>query len=198
MAQFAFDGDTELQEAVLEAGYTAVRWDAEMLRPDMEAIPDVPLADGYELRSPVDAELRSVFEMAVESFAEHWGEYEAQEQSFEEWCEDPRLSLDLVVVAWKGDEPAAMVSNILEPHPDGSTAGLLDGVCTHPRHRRLGLARACIAESLRRRRDAGATSAYLGVDTDNQNRAYALYESCGFHVATSSAQYRKPFPAEAA
>ena len=74
--------------------------------------------------------------------------------------------------------------------------GLLDGVTTHPRHRRLGLARACIAESLRRLRAAGATSAYLGVDTDNQNRAYALYESCGFRVATSGTSYRKPFTME--
>ena len=40
---------------------------------------------------------------------------------------------------------------------------------------------------------AGATSAYLGVDTDNHNRALALYESCGFRVVTRSANYRKPF-----
>jgi ribosomal protein S18 acetylase RimI-like enzyme len=31
------------------------------------------------------------------------------------------------------------------------------------------------------------------VDTDNHNRALALYESCGFRVATRSATYRKPF-----
>jgi ribosomal protein S18 acetylase RimI-like enzyme len=198
MAQYAFSGDTELEGVIRDAGYVAVRWDAEMLRPDLEAIPEVPLADGYELRSPVEAELPRVFEMAVEAFAEHWGEYEAEEQRIDEWIENPQFRLDLVVVAWNGDEPAALVTNILEQRPDGSTAGLLDGVCTHPRHRRLGLARACIAESLRRLRDGGATSAYLGVDTDNQNRAYALYESCGFHVATSSASYRKPFPAETA
>ena len=175
---------------------TAVRWGAEMLRPDLETIPDAPLADGYEIRSPTPDELRAVFAMAVEAFAEHWGQYEAAEQSFEEWFEDPRFRRDLAVVAWKGDEPASLVTNILETRPDGSSGGLLDGVCTHPRHRRLGLARACIAESLRRLRDAGATSAYLGVDTDNQNRAYALYESCGFHVATSSTDYRKPFQLE--
>jgi mycothiol synthase len=71
--------------------------------------------------------------------------------------------------------------------------GLLDGVATHPDHRRRGLARACIAESLRRLRDAGATSAYLGVDTDNHNRALALYESCGFRKVSGSTSYRKPF-----
>jgi ribosomal protein S18 acetylase RimI-like enzyme len=57
---------------------------------------------------------------------------------------------------------------------------LLDAVATHPGHRRLGLARAAINHSLRLLRDEGATSAYLGVDTGNHNRAMALYESCGF------------------
>ena len=42
MAQFAFGGDTELEGALLDAGYVAVRWDAEMLRPDLEHIPEVP------------------------------------------------------------------------------------------------------------------------------------------------------------
>jgi ribosomal protein S18 acetylase RimI-like enzyme len=196
MAEFAFGGDTELEDALRETGYVAVRWDAEMIRPDLEHILDVPLADGYALRTPTEAELPAVFRMTVEAFAEHWGQHEAEEQRIDEWVDSPAFRLDQVVIAWKGDEPAAMVNGQIEARPDGSVAGLLAGVCTHPRHRRRGLARACIVESLRRLRDAGATSAYLGVDTDNQNRAYALYESCGFHVATSSASYRKPFTSE--
>ena len=197
MAQFAFDGDTELEDAIRDAGYVAVRWDAEMLRPSLKQIPDAPLADGYEIRTPTEAELPAVFAMTVEAFAEHWGQSEAGEQRLDEWIESPSFRLDQVVIAWKGDEPVAMVNGELETKPDGSVSGLLAGVCTHPAHRRLGLARACIVESLRRLRDAGATSAYLGVDTDNQNRAYTLYESCGFRVATSSANYRKPFKPEA-
>ena len=42
MAQFAFDGDTELEDAIRDAGYVAVRWDAEMLRPSLEADPGRP------------------------------------------------------------------------------------------------------------------------------------------------------------
>ena len=168
-----------------------------MLRPSLEQIPDAPLADGYEIRTPNEAELPAVFAMTVEAFAEHWGQSEAGEQRLDEWIESPAFRLDQVVIAWKGDEPVAMVNGELETKPDGTMSGLLAGVCTHPAHRRLGLARACIVESLRRLRDAGATSAYLGVDTDNQNRAYTLYESCGFRVATSSANYRKPFKPEA-
>ena len=50
-----------------------------------------------------------------------------------------------------------------------------------------------MAQSLRLLREAGATSAWLGVDTDNPNMALGLYESCGFHVVTRSATCRKPF-----
>ena len=49
-AQFAFGGDTELEGALAGRGYTAVRWDAEMLRPDLEDIPEVPARRG--LRAP--------------------------------------------------------------------------------------------------------------------------------------------------
>ncbi len=191
---FVFDGVAELEASLLAHGYEAVRWDAEMLRPDLEHLPDVVVPDGYAIRAPSEAELPVVFEMLVLAFAEHWGEYEAEEQRFDDWVDDPRFRRDLVVVAWApGDRPAAAVLNLLEPAPDGSVRGLLDGVASHPEHRRRGLARACIAASLRLLRDEGATSAYLGVDTDNHNRALALYESCGFRVASGSASYRKPF-----
>ena len=194
LSTFVFKGDVELETALASGGYAAVRWDAEMLRPDLRDLPEVAVANGYEIRTPTEAELRAVFDMLVTAFAEHWGEAVAEEQQFEDWVEDPRFRRDLVVVAWAGgDRPAAAVLNLLETSRDGSLRGLLDGVATHPDHRRRGLARACIAESLRRLRDEGATSAYLGVDTDNHNRALALYESCGFRVASGSTTYRKPF-----
>ena len=151
------------------------------------------LPDGYLLRSPTEDELPAVFAMQVEAFAEHWGEAEAHEQSISDWIDDPQFRRDLVVVAWAGDEPAACVSNVVETLADGSRRGLLDAVSTHPAHRRRGLARAAILRSLALLRDEGATSAYLGVDTDNHNRASALYESCGFRKVSGSVAYRKPF-----
>jgi ribosomal protein S18 acetylase RimI-like enzyme len=195
LANYVFEGDEELEGALRAMGYTAVRWDAEMLRPDLDDLPPEDVPDGYELRVPEEGELAAVHRMNIVAFAEHWGEYEATDFRIEEWVEDPRFRRDLVVVAWHGGAPAACVSNILEDRPDGSIRGLLDGVATHPDHRRRGLARACIARSLRLLLAEGATSAYLGVDTDNHNRALALYESCGFRKVTGSTSYRKPFQA---
>lgn len=188
---YAHDGDEEIIPTLLARGYVDVRWDAEMLRPDLLDLPEVVVPNGYALRSPSQAELPAVFEMMVAAFAEHWGEYQSADHRFDDWVEDPRFRRDLVVVAWHGARPASVVGNVLEPRPDGSVRGLLDAVATHPDHRRRGLARAAIAESLRCLRESGATSAYLGVDTDNHNRALALYESCGFRVATRSATYRR-------
>jgi GNAT superfamily N-acetyltransferase len=195
-SNFSFGADKEVEGALLNRGYVPVRLEAEMLRPDLDDLPDFPVREGYVLRVPTEAELPAVFEMSVQAFAEHWGQYEADEQRFDEWADDPRFRRDLQVVAWKGDEPAALVSNVLETLDDGSVRGLLNGVCTHPGHRRLGLARACIAESLRLLRDEGATSAFLGVDTGNHNHALDLYQSCGFEVVSSGTSYRRPFTME--
>jgi len=191
---YANRGDVEVTAALEALRYVAVRWDAEMLRPDMADLPDVELADGYHLRAPEAGELPAVHQMMVEGFAEHWGEHEAEEQRIDDWLDDPRFRRDLVVVAWAGARPASLVYNIIETAPDGTRRGLLDAVVTHPDHRRRGLARAAIARSLELLRDEGATSAYLGVDTDNHNRALALYEACGFRVASTSTTYRKPMP----
>ncbi len=194
LTSFAFRGDVELTTALEALGYVAVRWDAEMLRPDMADLPDVELADGYHLRAPEEAELPAVHQMTVEGFAEHWGEYEAEDHRIDDWLEDPRFRRDLVVVAWAGPRPASLVYNIVETAADGARRGLLDAVVTHPGHRRRGLARAAIARSLQLLHAEGVTSAYLGVDTDNHNRALALYESCGFRVVSTSTTYRRPMP----
>lgn len=192
-AQYIFGGNTEQEAALVAAGYSAVRWDAELLRPDLEAIGPIVLPDGYEIRTPEEHELPAVFEMYVAAFHEHWGESVEEAQHIEEWLEDPYFQLELQVVVFQGDQPASGVYNKLEPQPDGSLRCLLDGVATHPGHRRLGLARAAINHSLRLAKSMGASSAYLGVDTDNHNRAMELYESCGFRLASSGTSYRKPF-----
>ena len=189
---FAFDGDADAICALAGAGYAAVRWDAEMLRPDLDDLPPVEVPDGYVLRPPRESELPAVFDLMVAAFAEHWGGVAADEWRIDEWTDDPRFRREHVVVAWEGDTPASVVTNLLERAPDDSVRGLLDAVATHPGHRRRGLARACVARSLGLLRDAGASSAYLGVDLDNHNQALTLYEACGFRTVSRSAAYRRP------
>ena len=42
------------------------------------------------------------------------------------------------------------------------------------------------------------TSAYLGVDGLNPNQAMTLYTSLGFEIASTSYDWTKPLPADAA
>lgn len=191
---YVIDGELERTTAVEAHGYEAVRWDAEMLRPDLEDLLEAGVPDGYEIRAPWPDELPAVHAMFVAAFREHWGEWEETDNQFADWVEDPRFRRDLVVVAFSGGQPAAGVASVLDRRPDGSLRGLLDTVATHPDHRRRGLARATIAHSLVLLRAEEATSAYLVVDTDNHNRALALYESCGFRAHTMTATWRKPLP----
>jgi ribosomal protein S18 acetylase RimI-like enzyme len=195
---YAFDGDEAAVGALLGAGYEPVRWDVEMLRPDLDDLPPVLAPEGYAIRPPRETELHAVFDMMVLAFAEHWGGVGPDEWRMDEWTDDPRFRREHVVVAWAGDTPASVVTNLIEPGPGGSTRGLLDAVATHPDHRRRGLARACVARSLELLRAQGAASAYLGVDTENHNQALDLYESCGFHVVSRSATYQKSLPAQEA
>jgi mycothiol synthase len=192
-AAYADEGDDESVRALEGRGYEAVRWDAQMLRPDLLDLPPIDVPAGYAIRTPGQDELPAVFEVMVTAFGEHWGEYDAGDQRFDDWAGDPRFRRDLVAVAWQGDTPVACLSNFLEPAPDGTVRGYLESLATHPDHRRRGLGRAAMAESLRLLHEAGATSAWLGVDMENRNQALTLYEACGFRVVTRSANYRKPF-----
>jgi ribosomal protein S18 acetylase RimI-like enzyme len=66
---------------------------------------------------------------------------------------------------------------------------MTEAISVQPEYRRRGLARALLAESLRAVRDAGGTSAGLGVDTENPNEALTLYENLGFRIAGETFEY---------
>jgi mycothiol synthase len=57
--------------------------------------------------------------------------------------------------------------------------------------RRRGVARALLTSSLVGAREAGFTSANLGVDSDSPTGATGLYESIGFAPEKTFTNYRK-------
>lgn len=85
-----------------------------------------------------------------------------------------RHDLNLVVMAPDGAF-AAHVGVYLDPV---NAHGILEPVCTHPDHRRLGLARSLLLEGLSRLRSIGAVTA--AVDTGDMAPANAFYRSLGF------------------
>ncbi|HWH24607.1 MAG TPA: GNAT family N-acetyltransferase [Candidatus Limnocylindria bacterium] len=198
----SWSGDSQAgRMALLRAnGYEPVRWFADMTRPTLDDIPDVPLPEGLEVREVRQAEIYSICRADVEAFRDHWGGFDDSDATLERWKKSPSWDPSLWVVAWDGDEVAAGVINAIEEEENralGVERGWLHSVFTRRPWRRRGLARALIARSLVKIRDRGMTSAVLGVDADNPTGAFGLYESVGFEVSYRSTAWRKPLEPDA-
>lgn len=177
-------------------GYTVVRRYHEMVRPTLDDITEAAVPAGLELRTGRADQARQVWNAMSEAFRDHWGEYDESETAFQRFLNDPLNRPDLWVVAWDDNQIAGVVINMVDDPEDGPAGperlGTLDSVSVRRPWRRRGLGRALVAASLRRIRDAGATRATLGVDTDNENRALDLYASAGFAPVNTELEWRKP------
>jgi len=179
-----------------ELGYQPVRYGYQMVRPNLDDLPDAPLPDGLEVR-PVHADqLRTIFDAEVEAFRDHWGASIPTEADYQQFLTDP-VSGDHSVwrVAWSGDDVAGMVRGFInkaENERYGRQRGWVENISVRRPWRRRGLARALIAATITALRERGMTEGALGVDTENPSGALGLYQSCGFAVTRRETVYRKP------
>jgi ribosomal protein S18 acetylase RimI-like enzyme len=182
-------------KALLERnGWTAVARGYEMVRPNLDNVPELALPDGLTVRAVTESERRKIWEAAREAFRDERDEHEWSE---EDWAQFPEELPDtsLWVIAFDGADVAGGILNSIDKAANnhhGRARGALSSVWTGARWRRRGLAKALIARSLNLLRERGMTSAYLGVDGANPNQAMDLYESMGFEAATSTIDWRKP------
>jgi mycothiol synthase len=193
----SYAGDTQPADHALlrGVGFEQVRWFFEMTRPTLDAIPDVPLPAGLEVRPVSAVDTKQVWDADVEAFLDHWGGFDASEESMRRYMESPTFDPSLWVIAFDGDQVAGGVINGIYPEENetlGLRRGWLDSVFTRRPWRRRGLARALISQSLALLRGRGMTSAVLGVDADNPTGALGLYESVGFEVSYRASAWRKP------
>jgi mycothiol synthase len=179
------------------AGYRLARRYAEMIRPGFEAIPELPVPDGLELRrvDPADAAIiRRVWEVGADVFREHYGEGEATDADWRRFQASPEVQPALWCVAFDraSGEIAGHILNYLGlPEKDGSIVGWTESIGVRAPFRRRGLASAMLAESLRIVRDAGASRAALGVDQQNPNEAMTIYERLGFRISLEDLEYHR-------
>ncbi len=181
-------------------GYRRVRIYHHMVRPDLEAIEVPPMPEGLETRPLQRKQLHQVWDAMSEAFIDHFGADDTSEAAFRRWSQDPHLDLDLLIVAFDGDEIAAGVQGQIDPDENEAQRylrGWTDPIFTRRRWRRRGLASALIGRTLVALRERGMTSAQLGVDSQNANEALGLYRRHGFEVVRSSSEWHKPL-AEAA
>ena len=190
---FVTGRDTAQLRVVESRGLSRVRRAAQLVRPTFDDIPDLPIPAPLGLRpiDPADRAMhRRVYEASARAFADSYGQEAPSDANFDEFVHMPGFNPSLWRVAFDGDVIAGQILSYMgDRAPDGSRIGWTEAISVQPEYRRRGLARALLAASLRAVRDAGATSAGLGVDTQNPNQALRLYESLGFRIVSEMFEY---------
>lgn len=177
------------------AGYRPARWFFDMIRAPLAEVELPPMPDGIEIRPVTPDQVRTVWDADVEAFKDHWGGFDASDESYRNFLDDPNFNPDLFIVAWDGDQVAGAVLNAISVDENQAMhrqRGWLESVFVRRPWRRRGLAAALVARSLVQLREAGMTEAVLGVDADNPSGALHLYEDAGFVVHHRGVAYRKP------
>lgn len=176
-------------------GYKPIRYFMDMVRPNLDNIPNLPLPKGIEVRRGTMDEWREIWEAEREAFRDHWGETEWPEEYFHGWSKNPNFNPPLWQVAWDNGEVAGGVLNFInkkENEEYGRLRGYTEDIFVRRPWRRQGLAKALIARSFQVLKDEGMTEAALGVDAENPSGAVQLYTGLGFQTTKQYAVYRKP------
>ena len=193
------DADAGNTALMLGDGYGPARWFYDMVAPTLEPIVAPPMPDGLELRPVTRDQYRRIWDAQAEAFRDHWGESEWTETGWLRFDADPdNADPSLWRVGWDGDEIAGVIATNVpadENERYGRKRVYVAGVSVRRPWRRRGLARALLASSLVGARDAGYTSAALGVDTDSPTGATDLYRSLGFEPERTFTTYRKALDA---
>ena len=189
--------DQELgRNALLEAnGYEVVRFWFDMDRPDLDDIPEAPLPEGFEFSPAREEDSREAWDVSVAAFSDHFGGFDTGEDSYRQFMSSPTRDLrQWVLVRHDGRIVGEALNRVMHGENEllGVRRGWVIAVGVLPEFQRRGIGRAIMAQSLRQFRDAGLTSARLGVDAENAHGALGLYESLGFSVVERGRIYRKP------
>jgi GNAT superfamily N-acetyltransferase len=191
------DTEAHWTSLLIGEGYEAVRYGFDMVRPDLEDIPDRRLPNGLEVRPVESGQIPIIWAAAKEAFRDHWG---FSEQGWDEdlaaWQGSATFQPHLWQVAWDGDQVVGTVQCFIDEAQNreyGRKRGYTEGIFVRRPWRRQGVAKALIARGFRVLKELGMTEAALGVDADNPNGALQLYKSMGFRVVKQLTTYRKPF-----
>jgi ribosomal protein S18 acetylase RimI-like enzyme len=176
-------------------GFRPSMYDALMIRPNLDDIPDRPLPAGLELRAVEADHLRAIWEADIEAFRDHRGYVEQTESDWKEFLEEVAdQDHSMWQVAWHGDRVVGQVRTFAvaaEIERTGRRRGWTEEISTDRAWRGRGVAAALICSSLRQLAQRGYEEAALGVDTENPHRALGLYESLGYTQVRLSAVYER-------
>ncbi len=192
---FAEDRNPGAAVLLERAGYQVETYGADMVRPDLDDLPDCPLPAGLEVRPVRPDQVRTIIEADVEAFRDHWGAAPPTEADIEAYLATPHLDIGLWRVAWEGDRVVGQVKTFINEEENaayGRKRGYTEDIATARDWRRRGVASALIVASLHDLKERGMEEAALGVHTENPTGALRVYERLGFRVVRTAAVYRRP------
>jgi ribosomal protein S18 acetylase RimI-like enzyme len=180
-------------------GYRPVRHFFEMVRPDLENLPDAPLPAGIEIRPFEEGQYPLVWAAMHEAFKDHWSSVEPTEGDYLNWVEwsserDERRAG--WVIAWDvaSNEIAGMVLGFILGEQNEKflrRRGWAEEISVRRPWRKRALASAMIVACLRSFKARGMSEAALGVDSQNESGALGLYERLGFRTVARDTFYGK-------
>ncbi len=194
----ANEGNVGLAAMLEKNNYKPVRYIVEMVRPDLENIPDFPMPDGLEVRPVLPEHYRAIWDADQEAFRDHWGYSEPVEEDYQAWLGNKTIfNPQLWQIAWdtNTNEVAGQVRTYINPAENeryDRKRGYTEFISVRRPWRKRGLARALIVRSLRLQKEHGMTESALGADSENISGATRVYEDCGFLVTKRHTIYRKP------
>ncbi len=188
---FVYDYDTPRQQLLNARGYAQMDYGGAIRRlclPEWRAEP-AALAAPYMLRTTEPADLANCQRMAdLLNAAFNRNFHTAIEfQNFTRQAPCFRPDLDLVAIAPDG----SFAAYVGIAYDEATRHAVFEPVCTHPDHRRHGLARTLMVEGLHRLKALSAAD--VSVDTGDMIPANRLYDSIGFTEVCLGHVWRKTF-----
>lgn len=194
---WALSSPNDWQGVLVSEGYSA-KWHLfEMVRPNLDDVPEFALPEGVTMRPITEADHRKVWDASKKAFmGQPWSNDEMWDEAhYEKWLKSPEFSPDLWQIAWDGDEVAGSVQNYID-HEENRTFGKRRGhterIFVAPAWRGKGLAKALISRSLLLLRENGMTEAVLDTEEANVHQAYKVYERMGYRIINQFSFYQKP------
>ncbi|MDA7416312.1 GNAT family N-acetyltransferase [Xenophilus arseniciresistens] len=151
---FVTEGELGRAAMLQRAGYATVRQFLRMQRPTLDDIPEIPMPEGFELRSVQPEHLRLIFDAHMEALRGHWGMAPARPGDFERWTKAPTFQPQLWQVAWhvESGQVAGQVKPFINAEQNATQnrrRGETEFISVGQPWRRRGLARALITRSSR-------------------------------------------------
>jgi mycothiol synthase len=196
--------DVEMDRRALYTGFgmKRVRFFVNLARPLNGNVPQVEVPEGIRLRTfDPEHDAETVWRIDNTAFRDHWGHTEGKLEEFLHWMNRPHMRPELWLLAEEeaSGQVVGIALNIIDPDwiaQTGRQEGEVDSLAVLREHRKKGLGRALLVQSLHTLHDEGMEAVQLYADAENLTGAMRLYENVGFRVRKTNMAFRKTIRSE--